>query len=38
MGLTRALSNEWAAYYINVNAIAPEYMEMNNTASLRKGG
>lgn len=38
MGLTRALANEWAAYHINVNAIAPGYMETNNTASLRKDG
>jgi len=35
MGLTRALSNEWAKYGINVNAIAPGYMETNNTAPLR---
>ena len=26
MGLTRILANEWAAYNINVNAIAPGYM------------
>lgn len=38
MGLTRALANEWAAYHINVNAIAPGYMETNNTAGLRKDG
>lgn len=38
MGLTRALANEWAVYHINVNAIAPGYMETNNTASLRKDG
>lgn len=38
MGLTRALANEWAAYHINVNAIASGYMETNNTASLRKDG
>lgn len=36
MGLTRALANEWAALGINVNAIAPGYMETNNTAALRQ--
>ncbi|MGK9171783.1 2-dehydro-3-deoxy-D-gluconate 5-dehydrogenase KduD [Yokenella regensburgei] len=35
MGLTRALANEWAAYNINVNAIAPGYMATNNTQALR---
>jgi 2-dehydro-3-deoxy-D-gluconate 5-dehydrogenase len=35
MGITRLLANEWAAYNINVNAIAPGYMETNNTAPLR---
>jgi 2-deoxy-D-gluconate 3-dehydrogenase len=34
-GLTQALSNEWAARGINVNAIAPGYIESNNTAALR---
>lgn len=34
-GLTRALANEWAAYGINVNAIAPGYMATANTAPLR---
>lgn len=34
-GLTRALANEWAAYGINVNAIAPGYMATDNTAPLR---
>lgn len=38
MGLTKALANEWASYNINVNAIAPGYMETNNTANLRKDG
>jgi 2-deoxy-D-gluconate 3-dehydrogenase len=35
LGLTRALANEWACHGINVNAIAPGYMETNNTAQLR---
>jgi len=33
--LTKALANEWAAHGINVNAIAPGYMETDNTAALR---
>lgn len=35
LGLTRALANEWAPYNINVNGIAPGYMETNNTTALR---
>lgn len=35
MGLTKALANEWAKHNINVNAIAPGYMETNNTQNLR---
>jgi 2-deoxy-D-gluconate 3-dehydrogenase len=35
MQLTKALANEWAAHGINVNAIAPGYMETDNTAPLR---
>ncbi|WP_058909798.1 2-dehydro-3-deoxy-D-gluconate 5-dehydrogenase KduD [Entomohabitans teleogrylli] len=35
-GLTRLLANEWAAKGINVNAIAPGYMETNNTQALRE--
>jgi 2-dehydro-3-deoxy-D-gluconate 5-dehydrogenase len=35
LGLTRLLANEWAPHGINVNAIAPGYMETNNTAALR---
>src|SRR5690606_24109858 len=34
-GVTQALANEWAARGINVNAIAPGYIESNNTAALR---
>jgi 2-deoxy-D-gluconate 3-dehydrogenase len=33
--LTKALANEWAAHGITVNAIAPGYMETDNTAALR---
>jgi 2-deoxy-D-gluconate 3-dehydrogenase len=33
--LTKALSNEWAAKGINVNAIAPGYMATDNTTTLR---
>ena len=35
LGITRLLANEWAARGINVNAIAPGYIETNNTAALR---
>ena len=35
-GLTRLLANEWAARGINVNAIAPGYIETNNTQALRQ--
>lgn len=34
-GLTKLLANEWAAKGINVNAIAPGYIETNNTEALR---
>ena len=34
-GITRLLANEWAAKGINVNAIAPGYIETNNTEALR---
>jgi len=34
--LTKALANEWAGSGINVNAIAPGYMETDNTEALRK--
>ena len=33
-GLTRALSNEWASQGINVNAIAPGYMDTDMNESL----
>ncbi|MEN6559140.1 MAG: SDR family oxidoreductase [Thermoguttaceae bacterium] len=33
--LTMALSNEWAQYGVNVNAIAPGYIATDNTAALR---
>ncbi|MCV3272307.1 SDR family oxidoreductase [Roseobacter sinensis] len=33
-GLTRALANEWAASGVNVNAIAPGYIETANTEAL----
>jgi 2-deoxy-D-gluconate 3-dehydrogenase len=36
MGVTRAMANEWARDNINVNAIAPGYMETNNTQALRE--
>ena len=34
--LTKALANEWAANGINVNAIAPGYMETTVTTALRE--
>ncbi|WP_249762071.1 2-dehydro-3-deoxy-D-gluconate 5-dehydrogenase KduD [Marinobacterium aestuarii] len=35
LGITRLMANEWAQEGINVNAIAPGYMETNNTEALR---
>jgi 2-dehydro-3-deoxy-D-gluconate 5-dehydrogenase len=34
-GLTKVMANEWAGKGINVNAIAPGYVESNNTTALR---
>ena len=34
-GITRLMANEWASKGINVNAIAPGYVETNNTQALR---
>lgn len=35
-GLTKLLANEWAAKGLCVNAIAPGYIETNNTEALRE--
>lgn len=34
--LTKSLANEWAAWEINVNAIAPGYMRTDNTLALQR--
>jgi 2-deoxy-D-gluconate 3-dehydrogenase len=35
VGVTKALANEWAGSGVNVNAIAPGYVETDNTQALR---
>jgi 2-deoxy-D-gluconate 3-dehydrogenase len=35
-GITRGLANEWAAERININAIAPGYIQTENTRPLRE--
>ena len=35
-GLTKALANEWSPQHINVNAVAPGYVETENTRALRE--
>jgi 2-deoxy-D-gluconate 3-dehydrogenase len=34
-GITKLLANEWASKGLNINAIAPGYMNTDNTAPLR---
>lgn len=34
-GLVKALANEWAVHNVNVNGIAPGYIETDNTQALR---
>ena len=38
VNMTRTLANEWAAYDINVNAIAPGYFPTKMTAPITHGG
>ncbi len=37
-GVTRALSNEWMGLGINVNALAPGYIETELTSGIREDG
>lgn len=34
-GLTKAMANEWSSKGININAIAPGYIQTNNTVALQ---
>ncbi|MEK3725912.1 2-dehydro-3-deoxy-D-gluconate 5-dehydrogenase KduD [Paenibacillus sp. FSL H8-0034] len=34
-GITKALANEWASKGVQINAIAPGYMDTDNTAAIR---
>ncbi|MFN2744501.1 MULTISPECIES: 2-dehydro-3-deoxy-D-gluconate 5-dehydrogenase KduD [Bacillus] len=34
-GLTKSFANEWAAFNVQVNAIAPGYIKTNNTKQIR---
>lgn len=34
-GITQSLSNEWSKHHVNVNAIAPGYMDTANITALR---
>ena len=36
MQLTKALGNEWMRYGVNVNAIAPGYMETVLTSDMKE--
>ena len=36
MQLTKALANEWMRYGVNVNAIAPDYMETVLTSDMKE--
>ena len=35
-GITKALANEWSSQRININAVAPGYIETENTRPLRE--